>query len=398
MSRLFQPLKFLSALPPPLRVSAFMFFAASLADGVLVPFFAIWAVREAGVPVAAVGLLLGCYAGGELLATPFVGGLSDRLGRRPVLLVSTLGVGSGFAVLYFVHGAIAVAVTLAAIGIFESVLHPTAAAIVADVVAPAELRHHYGINRMASSIGHVVGPALGAILAAWSLGSVFLAGAAALLTAALAVALGLRETRAAVAEEDDDEDLTALGAVFRDRRLAAILLPVALIEIVTSWIEAVMPLAATQVGALTPTGVGWLFAYSGLLGAIFQMPVLRLCRDMLGSRMVAIACTVLALSFGTLAVAPSLAGFVIAATGLAFAGIILDPLVQALVMELAPPQARATYTAALSVVSDLKDAAGPAIGTALFAVAFSLPWFSGMAVTVAAASALAVNLRRHERY
>lgn len=120
--------------PAPLRVSAFLFFAASLADGVLVPFFALWAVRDAGIPVAAAGLQLGCYAGGELVATPFVGGLSDRIGRRPVLIGSTLGVGCGFFVLYFAHGAVQAAVAFLMIGVFESVLHPTAQAVVADIV------------------------------------------------------------------------------------------------------------------------------------------------------------------------------------------------------------------------------------------------------------------------
>lgn len=80
LSRLPSPLR---AMPAPVTISLLAVFAANLADGVLMAFFALRAVRKAGVP-AAVGLLVGRYAGGELLAYPFVGGLSDRLGRRPV--------------------------------------------------------------------------------------------------------------------------------------------------------------------------------------------------------------------------------------------------------------------------------------------------------------------------
>ena len=90
----------LRGMPRPARVGLFLFFAAGLADGVLVPFFALWAQKDAGIPTEYIGLLFGCYAGGELLATPFVGGIADRVGRRPVLLVSTLGVGLGFLLLY----------------------------------------------------------------------------------------------------------------------------------------------------------------------------------------------------------------------------------------------------------------------------------------------------------
>lgn len=384
-------------MPAPVRVSAFLFFAARLADGVLMPFFALWAVREAGVPVGAVGLLLGLYAGGELIATPLVGGLSDRLGRRPVLIGSTLGVGLGFLTLYFVNGTLGAAAALIAIGAFESVLHPTAAAVIADVVPEAQLRRYYGLTRMASNTGGMLGPALGALLVAWSLGAVFLAAALALLTATAIVVLRLPETRSSIAAEEDD-DFAALGAVFRDRRLAGILLPLAVIEIATSWVEAVLPLAATQDGLMTPAGVGWLFAYAGVLSVVFQMPLLRLCQNMAGSRIVLAAGSALVSAFLVLAILPGVVGFYLAITGMAFAGMLLGPLLQSLVMELAPVHLRATYTAALSAVSDLKDAAGPAIGIASFSVAAKLPWLAGLPLIIAAATGLATRLRRHEQF
>ena len=95
-----------SAAPRAARVGSFLFFLASVADGTLMPFFPLWARNDAGIPVEYIGLLLGCYAGGELLATPFVGGIADRVGRRPVLLASTTGVGVGFILLFFAPGAI----------------------------------------------------------------------------------------------------------------------------------------------------------------------------------------------------------------------------------------------------------------------------------------------------
>ena len=107
----FAPTTFARA-PRPAQVGMALFFAAAVADGILMPFFALWAHKDAGIPIEYIGLLLGCYAGGELLATPFVGGIADRVGRRPVLLVSTCGVGFGFLLLYLVHGAVAVAAAL----------------------------------------------------------------------------------------------------------------------------------------------------------------------------------------------------------------------------------------------------------------------------------------------
>ena len=64
--------------------------------------------------------------------------------------------------------------------------------------------------------------------------------------------------------------------------------------------------------------------------------------------------------------------------------------------ELAPRNAQATYQAAFSVVFDLKDAAGPAIGTWLYAMSTVLPWGTGIVASVAASFALAFAARRHE--
>ncbi|MFZ0723338.1 MAG: MFS transporter, partial [Xanthobacteraceae bacterium] len=204
--------------PRAARIGMLLFFAASAADGILMPFFALWAHKDAGIPIAFIGLLLGCYAGGELLATPFLGGVADRIGRRPVLLVSTSGVGLGFLGLYFVHGAIAAAAVLLAIGVFESVLHPTAGAVIADVVPAETRRAHFALRRVFSNAGGMAGPALGALLAIYSLRLVFIGAAAMLLIAAVVVAMSLHETRPKSASDDaddDDESLLVLGAVFR---------------------------------------------------------------------------------------------------------------------------------------------------------------------------------------
>ena len=173
--------------PKAARIGMFLFFAAAAADGILMPFFALWAHNEAGIRVEFIGVLLGCYATGELLATPFVGGIADRVGRRPVLLVSTCGVGCGFLLLFLVHGALAAAAALITIGVFESVLHPTAAAVIADVVPAETRREHFALNRVMSNAGSMAGPALGALLALHSLGSVFLGAAMTLLLGALVV-------------------------------------------------------------------------------------------------------------------------------------------------------------------------------------------------------------------
>ncbi len=385
------------AMPRPARIAVLILFAAGLADGVFMPFFALWAKQSGGIPTAYIGLLLACYAGGELLATPFVGGIADRLGRRPVLLASTAGVGAGFLLLYLTHGMLAAAISLIVIGIFESVLHPTAFAVITDRVPAGQMREHLALARVGSGIGGVVGPAVGALLVQWSLGLVFVGAAASLLMGALMVALLFPETREAnSSSDDDDDDIMAITAVFRDRKLAALLVPVAIIEITASWVEAVLPIYATGAGTLTPSGVGLLFTYAALLGVVFQLPLLQVIAPVPAFAIVTSSGACLALAFASLLASPHVSFLIFGVTLIAIAQMLFSPLVQAVVAELAPGKARATYMAAFSATNDLKDAAGPAIGLYLFSIAADLPWLVGLPVSLLSAVALALVVRRQE--
>lgn len=389
------------AAPAGARAALFLFFAASAADGALLPFFALWAHNDAGIPLQYIGLLLGCYAAGELVATPLIGGIADRIGRRPTLLASTLGVGLGFILLFFARGAFVIAAALITIGLFESVLHPTAGAVIADTAPADRRRDYFALRRMASNAGDVAGPAVGAVLALWSLHLVFFGAAAVLLAGTAVVAAFLPETLRRRSTGDDGEDeeeesLFALTAAFRDRRLAGLLIAVAGLEIAVSWIEAVMPLYANMAGTLTASGVGLLFTYAGALGVVFQLPVTQATKAMSGFATVVASGAVQALAFVCLLISPALALLIAAVTLLAFARMLSGPLAQVIVAELAPPRAQATYQAAFSVVFDLKDAAGPAIGTWLYAISAMLPWGSGIVASLAASLALAMAAHRHE--
>jgi MFS family permease len=387
----------LTLLRKPASLAALLFLFISIGDGVMLPFFALWAQKDAGVPTAWIGVLFGCYAGGELLATPLLGGIADRLGRKPVLLASTLGVGGGFLLLSFCHGVIATAAVLLLIGVFESVLHPTAFTVIGDVVPQDETRHYFAVARVLSGIGRAVGPALGAWLVLRSLSTVFVGSAVALLVAASLVAFLLPETRGIGVTDEDDEDeegFSALLPALRDRRLGGLLLCFMLLELSGSWVETVLPLSVHASGTLSPSGVGLLFTFGALLTSVLLIPVTRLTKTISARVLVLASAAILIVAFGVLLASPSLIALVVAMTCFSAADMLCGPLIPSAVNELAAPKTRATYMAAVSVANDLKDTVGPASGTMLFAVAASLPWVAGIPLVGVAAWGLAGALSR----
>ncbi|QPC94871.1 MFS transporter [Mesorhizobium sp. INR15] len=394
-------LSFWRETPRPALLGLLLFFCAGFADGALVPFFPLWASSEAGIPIGAIGLLFGCYAGGELLAAPLIGGIADRVGRRPVLILASLGVGCGFTALFFVHGVVAAAVVLIATGICESVLHPTIMTVIADVTPPSTHSRWFSLAHVSSSAGQILGPASGAVLALMSLRSVFLASGTVLLLGSLVMLFALAETIGAGRGTDDDDDgaeeeegLSALLPAFRDSRLARLLGWVVLFEISANWIEAVIPLYARDAGTLTPSGIGTLFAFAAALTVGLQMLVSRFAETRSALWLTVAAGVTTSAAFALLAASPAMLSLIAAVSLCAMAQMLVGPLVPTAVNALAPPARRASYMAASSVAVDLKDSLGPSLGTALYAIAPRLPWIAGIPLVVIASLGLGAAIGR----
>ncbi len=395
------------ATPRPVMLGLLLFFCAGFADGTLIPFFPLWASQEAGIPVGAIGLLFGCYAGGELLAAPLIGGIADRVGRRPVLVASSLGVGGGFVALFFVHGVPATVLVLLFTGICESVLHPTIMTVIADATPQADHRHWFSLSRVSSGAGQILGPAAGGVVALFSLSTIFLAAGGALLLGGIVMLLALAETigqRGGAADGDhgrgddgEEEGLSALLPAFRDSRLAKLLLWVVLFEVSGSWIEAVIPLYAHDAGTLTPSGVGALFAYAAALMVGLQMLVSRFAGAWSALKLAVGAGAATILAFLLLAASPSIIPLVLAVTLCSFAQMLVGPLVPTTVHALAPATRRASYMAASSVAVDLKDSLGPSLGTALYALAPRLPWIVGIPLVALASLELGLAMGRNNQ-
>lgn len=109
------------------------------------------------------GWLLFAYAAMQFLCAPFIGALSDAIGRRPVLLVAVLGLGIDYATTAFAPTVAWLFVGRIVAGMLGA-SHTTAHAYVADVTAPEDRAKAFGILSSAFGVGYIVGPAIGGLL------------------------------------------------------------------------------------------------------------------------------------------------------------------------------------------------------------------------------------------
>lgn len=177
----------------------------------------------------ALGVLLSLYPFGQFVGSPVLGALSDRFGRRPVLLVS-------LAATTLCYAAISVAIemqSLAGLGAATLVAGlaegniVTAQGAIADLVAPAERNRYFGYIYLAASLAYIVGPLAGGKLADPGLvlwfgdATPFWASCALLLLTALAVLRLFHETKVRDAERSFrlGETVSGLARIVTDRRL-----------------------------------------------------------------------------------------------------------------------------------------------------------------------------------
>ena len=119
----------------------------------LLPFYA----EHFGASPLAVGLLLSSYALCQLIAGPVLGQISDRVGRKPVLLVSQLGTFAGFLVLAWAPNLALVFLARVIDGLTAGNIS-IAQAYIADVTAPKDRARSFALIGIAFGIGFLIGP------------------------------------------------------------------------------------------------------------------------------------------------------------------------------------------------------------------------------------------------
>lgn len=128
----------------------------------LLPFYA----ETFGANATQVGLLVAIYAAAQMIAAPILGRLSDRYGRRPILLISILGSAIGFLILGFANSLLILFLARLFDGITGGNIS-IAQAYITDVTDEKNRSRGLGMIGAAFGLGFIIGPALGGVLSQW---------------------------------------------------------------------------------------------------------------------------------------------------------------------------------------------------------------------------------------
>lgn len=362
----------------------------------LLPFYG----QAFGAGPFGVALLFAAYSLGNLVGEPYWGRLSDRIGRRPVLIASTACAALGYVAFAFAPNLWSACLLRVVGGFFGGTLSVVLGNI-ADVTPPASRARSIGFFGAAFNLGFVAGPALGGLLAAPEMGAVgyrlplFAAGAlagAASLWALLFLREPVRSARPAAALASRRETFTfALHHPLISR-----LLVVGFIAIVTfASMEAVFGLWTSLRYQWGPREVGLAFIAIGLAGGITQALLIGpLARRFGEARVLAAGVLVLLTSTLLMPWAPNPAVSVALMALLMTGHSLTFPNLGALVSRSTPPENQGAVMGLQGSVQALARILGPPIlGWTFGAFGPAVP-FHVAAALVAVAALLALRIVR----
>lgn len=374
----------------PLAIIFFTVLLDLIGFGIVLPLLPAFAAEHSPAEWQ-IGLLMASYSFAQFLFAPVWGSLSDRIGRRPVLLISLTGSVLAYS-LFAVAGSLAMlfAARLAAGAMAANI--STAQAYIADVTPPERRARGMGLIGAAFGLGFVLGPALAGLLAHGSAAEAQARvgfAAAALSAADLAFAFfllkeSLPEERRGL-QQQGPRRMELLRQALRTPALGAAILIFSLATIAWSSMEPTLVRLLTLQFNFDRPQIGYLFAGFGLYAAILQGGVTGRMAERVGEvRMIAAGALLLCLGMLLLPLAPGLPAVYAALALLGLGQSCLLPSIMAAISRLAAAAVQGGALGVSQSFSSLSRVIGPAMGGWLFGIDRRFSFFAAAAAALAA--------------
>jgi len=312
----------------------------------LLPFYA----TKMGASATIVGVLIAAFSIAQLASAPAWGRFSDRYGRRPALLVGLLV--SAVAYVFFAYASTLWLLLLSRIiqG-FGGGTIGVVQAYVADASDPNDRAKSLGWLSAATSLGAVVGPAIGSVLIRWGHHAPGIASAVFCVLVSVFAAIYLRESKddTPVTSEHDIVPQTGAGAIWsvitRPKEPAQRLIWIYAIGIGAFYGTApTLPLILANRLPITEANVGFFVMYLGGMGVIVRAGILGRMIEWLGeARLTRLGLVLLAMGLALVAAVHSYLTLIVALTLMPLGTAFVFPCVTAMLSRVVPKRHRGLY-------------------------------------------------------
>ncbi len=368
----------------------------------LYPFFALYFTSRFEVGMTQVGFLFALYAVSSFAGQLIGGALSDRIGRRTLLIFSLVTTSTSSLLMGIVESVTLFYALAIFVGVFVESGQPARQAIVADLLPEEKRAEGYAIIRVAFNLATAIGPAIGGFVASRSYLALFVADAVISLIAAFIVWRLMPETKPEPVEGEADESFASsfggYGKVLRDRLFVLFLLAGMLVGLVGMNLFTTLGVYLRDTFDMPEQGYGLLLAMNAMLVVVFQIPVGRRAERYPPMIAMGIGSALYGIGFGMFAFVSTVALFAAAMFVLTVGEMMIVPVSQAVVARLAPEAMRGRYMAIYGMSWSLPIAVGPLLAGLVMDNADPrlLYWGSGLLGLLAAAAYVGLHAQMRE--
>ncbi|MEU6221220.1 MFS transporter [Streptomyces sp. NPDC047022] len=311
--------------------------------GFVAIFMELYLTLGRGYSASYAGLVASLHGLGGVVSSLGAGVMTDRLGRRPTLLIAQSSTAVSVALLGFMHDPVAIAAVALLVGMASNASRPAVQAMMADIVRPEDRIRAFSLNYWAINLGFAVSSIAAGFIAEFSYLAGFLIEAGMTMVCALVVFAKLPESRPVRTEKEGAaEESVGLGTVVRDGRFMGVVGLSFLIALVFQQGGVGLPLAMGRAG-FAPSDYGMAIAVNGVLIVALQIPLTRLIERRDPRRLLVVSSLLAGFGFGLTAFAGSVGVFALTVCVWTLAEIINSPTQTGLVVRLSPVHGRGRY-------------------------------------------------------
>jgi len=330
--------------------------------GFVIPFLTLYLTAQREIPVSTAALMVSLFGAGSFLAQLTGGELTDRLGRRPVMLMSFFVTPLFMVTLGLARDLALISLCTFIVGFFTDLYRPAVGAAIADIVPPEARTRAYGYNYWAINLGAAVAPILAGLIADRNFLILFVADALTTAVFGFIVFFGIRETRPAEAHQNAQ---LPLGERVSQLKRAPILLLFSLVTLFFGIIymqgNVTLPLDMQSHG-LGPRDYGAAIAVNGLLIILVTIPVSNMASKWPRFETVAVASVLLGLGFGATALASNLPLFALSVVIWTLGEIAATSVAPSIIADLSPVELRGLYQGIFGSAWGMSYFLGPLAG------------------------------------
>ena len=355
--------KIYSDYPGSFWVLICVYFIDRIGDALIFPFLALFITTKFNVGMTDVGVIMAIYSAAAFVGNMLGGALTDRFGRKSMLIFGlissasvslTMGLVQKWEVFYF----------LAVLTGFMSMIgHPAAAAMMTDILPNEHRTDGFGILRIAINLAVTIGPALGGFLAGFSYQLLFVVDFLVSIVAAGIVLMALAETKPAELSEHSGSNIlqtfSGYGIVFKDILFMVFVFLAMNTEIAYLQVTTSLSVYLNNMFGITPQAYGYLLSLNAVLVVLLQFWITIWVKKHKPIRIMALGNLLYAIGISMYGYVTSYPFFLLAIVIFTLGEMIIAPVVQAIVANIAPVDMRGRYMAAFMLGRGIASVIGP---------------------------------------